>query len=311
METMQAFRIHEFGGPDVLRRETIDIPQPGPGEVLVKIAAASLNPVDYKTRAGKYPLVREDRLPYILGRDFAGHIVVPGANESDSQGQEAVYAFVGQEQGAFAQYIVIRQDFLARAPQTIDLVTAAAVPLAALTAWQGLFDHGGLRANQRVLIHAGAGGVGHFAVQFARAKGATVFATASGKGVPFTQALGAHTVIDYQCQAFEALVGTVDLVFDLVGGETQHRSWAVLKEGGALVSAIAEPSREQAAALGIHASRFTARPDGRQLAQIGQMIDQGKVRVHVTKTFPFAQTAEALRFLEAGHIRGKVVLDRF
>jgi NADPH:quinone reductase-like Zn-dependent oxidoreductase len=311
METMQAFRIHGFGGLDVLRREAIAIPQPGPDEVLVKIAAASLNPVDYKTRAGRYPLVREDRLPFTLGRDFAGYVVESGLNPDDFQKGEAVYAFVGQEQGAFAEYVAIKRDFLARTPRTLDLVAAAAVPLAGLTAWQGLFDHGGLHANQRVLIHAGAGGVGHLAVQFARARGAIVFATASGKGIAFTEALGANTVIDYKSQAFESIVGTVDVVFDLVGGETQNRSWAVLKEGGALVSTISEPSPERAAACNIRAARYTARPDGRQLAEIGQLIDEGKVRVHISKTFPFAQTVEAQRFLEAGHIRGKVVLDRF
>jgi NADPH:quinone reductase-like Zn-dependent oxidoreductase len=164
MDMMQAFRIHHFGGPEVLQRESIEIPQPGPGEVLVRVAAASVNPVDYKTRSGRYPLVREDRLPYTLGRDFAG-VVQAGDGTAEAGGQDdgtlqpgaAVYAFIGQEQGAFAEYVVIPGEALAHKPASLDFPTAAAVPLAGLTAWQGLFDHGGLQAGQEVLIHARGG----------------------------------------------------------------------------------------------------------------------------------------------------------
>jgi len=309
MSTMQAFRIHRFGGLDVIRRDRIDIPSPKIDEVLVVVRAASLNPVDYKTREGHYPLVRESQLPYTLGRDFSGSVVTPGDCADGLQAAEDVYAFIGQEQGAFAEYVTIKRAWLARMPTTLDFCTAAAVPLAGLTAWQGLFDHGGVQAGQRVLIHAAAGGVGHLAVQFAKARGAEVYATASGDGVAFVKALGADVVIDHKTHDFASQVRDIDMVFDLVGGDTQERSWAILKDGGALISTLAAPSSERARARDIRAARYTARPDGEQLTLIGRLIDDGKVKIHLAKSFPFAHAVEAERELEAGHIRGKLVLD--
>jgi NADPH:quinone reductase-like Zn-dependent oxidoreductase len=311
MTTMRAFRIHEFGGPEVIQPESVEIPTAGADMALIKVVAASLNPVDYKTRSGRYPLVKEDKLPYILGRDFAGRIVEVSKEQGGFAPGDAVYGFLGQEQGAFAEYVAVKQDALARKPDSLDFTTAAAVPLAGLTAWQGLFEHGGLAAGQKVLIHAAAGGVGHFAVQFARAHGATVYATASGDSVEFVKNLGADVVIDYKKQAFETVAKDVDVVFDLIGGETQERSWKIIKAGGALVSTVAEPSRARGEELHIRTARYTARPDGKQLAAIGRLIDDGKVKVHVSRTFLFKDTPEAERYLEAGHILGKVVLEAF
>jgi NADPH:quinone reductase-like Zn-dependent oxidoreductase len=222
---------------------------------------------------------------------------------------DAVYAFLGQGQGAFAEFVVVDADAMAAKPLSLDFRAAAAVPLAGLTAWQGLFDHGRLSRGQRVLIHAAGGGVGHLAVQFAKACGAHVVATASGDAVNFVKALGADQVIDYKREPFESVVSDIDLVLDLVGGETQERSWQVLKRRGTLISTLTEPSRERAAETGIRVGRFTARPDGGQLEEIGALIDSGKVGVHVAQAFEFANVVEAEQRLLNGHIMGKMVLD--
>ena len=309
MRQMFAYRIQQFGGPEVFKRQKIDVPMPEDHEVLVRVRTASANPVDIKTRAGKYPLIGADKLPYTLGRDFAGVVEAVGKAASQWKAGDEVYGFVGQGQGAYAEFVIVDASALARRPTTVDWTVAGAVPLAALTAWQGLFDHGYLNAGERVLIHAGAGGVGHFAVQFAKVRGAEVFVTASGDGVEFVQGLGADHVIDYSQQRFEDAARDMDLVFDLVGGETQQRSWAVVKPGGALVSTLNEPSQIEATSRGARATRYTARPDGKQLAEIGRLIDEGKVNVKLTAAFPFGAVPDALAMLEKGHVRGKVVVD--
>jgi NADPH:quinone reductase-like Zn-dependent oxidoreductase len=309
MSTMLAYRIHRFGGPEVFASERIEVPEPGSGEVLVRVRTASANPVDIKTREGKYPLIGEGKLPYTLGRDFAGLVERVGAAVKEWKRGDDVYGFVGQGQGAYAEFVVVDASALARSPAKVDAVTAGAVPLAALTAWQGLFDHGGLEAGERVLIHAGAGGVGHFAVQFAKHAGAAVFVTASGDGVEFVRALGADHVIDYRTQRFEDVVSDMDLVFDLVGGETQNRSWPVVAAGGTMVSTLNEPSQTEAASHGAHSTRYTARPDGVQLARIASLIDADKVRVEVAETYPFDATGDALARLQKGHVRGKIVVE--
>ncbi|ABE36004.1 zinc-binding dehydrogenase family protein [Paraburkholderia xenovorans LB400] len=308
MSTMLAYRIHRFGGPEVFRSERIDVPEPGAGQVRVRVLTASANPVDIKTRAGDYPLIREDSLPYTLGRDFAGVVERVGAGVGEWKQGDEVYGFVGQGQGAYAEFVVVDAQALARRPAKVDMAAAGAVPLAALTAWQGLFEQGDLAGGQRVLIHAGSGGVGHFAVQFAKHEGAEVFVTASGDGLAFVRSLGADHVIDYRTQRFEELARDMDLVFDLVGGDTQKRSWAVVARGGALISTLAEPSQTEAASHGARAARYTARPDGYQLSEIAALIDDGKVRVKVAETYPFDAAADALARLEKGHVRGKIVI---
>ncbi len=309
MTQMRAFRIHRFGGPEVLHSEKIDVPEIGAEEILVRVHAAGVNPVDLKTREGKYPMVDEDTLPFTLGRDFSGVIERVGQNVTVRKPGDEVLGFVGQGQGAYAEFVVTDEQALAARRKSIDWVTAGALPLAALTAWQGLFDHGRLERGQRVLIHAGAGGVGHLAVQFARHKGAEVFATASGDGIDFVKSLGADRVIDYHQEQFEDIARDMDLVFDLIGGDTQSRSWSVVKHGGALISTLAEPSSEEAGAHSARAGRYTARPDGEQLEEIGRLIEVGYVKVNVVASFPFNATADALSTLAKGHVHGKIVVN--
>ncbi|SEJ41770.1 NADP-dependent oxidoreductase [Paraburkholderia diazotrophica] len=308
-DNMRAYRIHRFGGPEVLEREPVSVPQPGRDEVLVKVLAASVNPVDIKTREGRYPPIREEALPFTPGRDFAGVVARVGEGVSGWKPGQEVYAFVGQGPGAFADYVLVNQHALARKPNTLDFPLASAVPLAALTAWQGLYEHGMLEAEERVLIHAGSGGVGHFAVQFARLTSAKVFATASGDGVEFVRSLGVDHVIDYKTQKFEDAVCDVDLVYDLVGGQTQERSWNVIRKGGRIVSTLNEPSQVKAGERGAEALRYTAHPDGKTLARIGELIDDGAVRVVVSAKYPFDELSAALAHLQRGHVHGKIVID--
>lgn len=307
MATTRAYRIHRFGGLDALRLDDIELSIQRDDELLISNRAVSVNPVDLKTIAGQYPAITADHLPYTLGRDFAGMVDRDALGDAPVRAGDAVYGFVGQQQGTFAGIVITRASTLARKPDTLDFAAAAAVPLAALTAWQGLFDHGALAAGERVLIHAAAGGVGHFAVQFARAKGAEVFATASGDGIDFVRALGVDRVIDYRSQRFEDVARDIDLVFDPVGGQTQARSWEALKDGGRLISTLGEPSAEQATRRHARAARYTAQPDARQLGEIGTLIDSGQVRVHVAETFSFDQIPVALQRLREGHARGKLV----
>lgn len=310
MNESKSVRLHAFGGPEVLQVEPVPIPQAKDDEVLVRVAAASINPVDYKTREGEFPPVGEDALPVILGRDLAGTIEAVGtrAHYMLRKG-DAVFAFIGFDRGGQSDYVVVKALELAAAPTSIDLVHAAAVPLAGMTAWQGLFDHGGLQAGQRVLIHGGAGGVGHLAVQFAKAKGATVFATAGTDDLDYVRSIGADTVIDYKKQRFEDVASDMDLVLDLVGGETQTRSFAVLRAGGTLVSTIDVDEPEEAKKRNIRVpDRWLAEVNTKQLAEIAALIDAGTVKVEVAQVFPVEEAASAYERLENGHVRGKVVL---
>lgn len=307
--TMKVIRIPEFGGPEVLRLESVAVPKPGIGELLVKVGAAGVNPVDYKIRNGKYPAVKQDKLPYVLGRDVAGTVVECGPSAAHFAKGDAVFAMPGIGRGGYAEYAVVKVSEAAPKPESLDVIQAGAVPLAALTAWQGLFKHGNLKSGQRVLIHGGSGGVGHFAIQFAKAKGAHVITTVSAANVDFVRRLGADEVIDYQAQRFEDVIAEVDLVFDLVGGDTQERSWKVLKRGGVLVSTLTEPSQDDAAARGARGLRYTVTESGADLAAIGELIDSGKVKPVITKTYQLKEAAAAERFLEQEHPAGKVVLS--
>jgi NADPH:quinone reductase-like Zn-dependent oxidoreductase len=302
---MKAIRIHRFGGPEVLQLDEIDKPSTDGGKMLIKVAAAGVNPVDYKIRRGGYPGVTDADLPITLGKDVAG--VVETAAGDFNVGDE-VYAHLSWPDGGYVDYAVVVPGGAAAKPKRLDMIAAAAVPLAATTAWQGLFDHGALKAGQTVLIHGGSGGVGGFAVQFAKAVGAYVIATASGDGLQLVRDYGADQVVDYKTQEFEDVAHDVDLVFDLIGGETQARSFTVLKLGGALISTVQEPDKAKAAEKHLKAERYRAVPNGGQLAQIAELIDAGKVKVVVAKTFPLAQAADAHRDLETQHPQGKIVL---
>src|SRR5512146_44947 len=218
MAKMKAVCIQSFGGPEALEVKKIERPVPAADEVLIKVRAASVNPVDYKIRAGDYPPVKQEDLPQILGRDIAGVVVGRGSAVTEFHEGDEVFVMLDAGTGGYAEYVTVKEDLCAPKPATIDYAEAAAVPLAAITAWQGLFDHGHLESGQRVLIHGGAGGVGHLAVQFAKARGATVAATVATEDVDFVRRLGADQVIDYTRERFEEQVREVDLVLDLVAG---------------------------------------------------------------------------------------------
>jgi NADPH:quinone reductase-like Zn-dependent oxidoreductase len=306
---MKAIRIHAFGGPEVLQLDDIAIPQPAEGELLVRIHAASVNPVDYKIRRGTVPWVSREMLPMTLGRDLSGTVESAGAGVDTFGDGDAVYAMLGGiDRGSYAEYVLVRPNEAAPKPVRLSHIEAAAVPLAALTAWQGLFDHGHLEDGQTVLIHGGSGGVGHFAIQFAKVKGATVLTTVSAQNLDFVGELGADRAIDYESQRFEEIARDVDLVLDLVGVATQERSWSVLKPGGILVSALGEPSRERAMQHKARGAGYRAQPNAGQLAEIGRLIDQGKVHPVVMATYPLAEARQAHERLERSHVRGKIVL---
>ncbi len=308
MSIMEVVRIEQFGAPNVIKFQKLPVPEPGERELLLRIEAASINPVDYKIRAGKYPPVKSDKLPYVLGRDVSGVVETCGDGIAGWKPGDEIYAMLGIDRGGFAQHVIVKVAEAAAKPKTIDHVAAASVPLAGLTAWQGLFRYGGLAAAQRVLIHGGSGGVGHFAIQFAKARGAHVITTVSEKHVGFVKAIGADEVIDYKKQRFEDVVRDVDMVFDLIAGETQERSFGVLKKGGILVSTLSEPSQDKARQLGVRATRYTVQENGAELGENAALIDAGKVKPKVSKTFAFRDATAAQEFVEKGHVEGKVVL---
>ncbi len=309
MATMKAVRIESFGGPETLKVQDVDRPKPKDDEVLIQVRAASVNPVDYKMRAGQYPPVKQENLPKTLGRDISGVIVARGAAVATFLDGDEVMAMLDRGQGGYAEYVTLNADLCVRKPQGLDYTEAAAVPLAAMTAWQGLFDHGGLTAGQRVLIHGGAGGVGHFAIQFAKTIGAYVITTCSADDKEFVRSLGADEAIDYRAERFEDRVSEVDMVFDLIGGDTQERSWSVLKDGGTLVSTLAKPSERQAQIHHARAMNYMAQPDAAELGEIVHLITEKKVHPHVDTRLPLEDVAEAHRKVEHGHPRGKVVLE--
>lgn len=301
-------RLHRFGGKEVLRTEELDVSQPDAGEVLVSVRAASVNPVDFKIRSGKYPAVRNDRLPYTLGRDISGIVEKCGAQATRFKVGDEVFGMLDIHGGGYSEQAVVAENAIAAKPPALDHVHATAIPLAGLTAWQGLFRHGGLKAGQAVLIHGGSGGVGHFAIQFAKARGARVLTTVSTKNVKFAHALGADVVVDYKKDRFEDRARDLDMVFDLIDGETRERSWGVLKNGGVLVSTLTEPSQEKARQFGVRALRYTVEADAGELAEIAALVELGKVKPHVQKTFPLNSAADALASVEGGHSVGKIVL---
>jgi NADPH:quinone reductase-like Zn-dependent oxidoreductase len=307
MKTRKA-RIHRFGGPEVIRVEDVESSMPDASQVLVSVKAASVNPVDFKIRNGQYPAVKEDRLPYTLGRDVSGIVEKCGAQATRFSIGDEVVGIVGIGGGGYAGKAVLDEGAIARKPREMDHVHAAALPLAGQTAWQGLFRYGELKAGQSVLIHGGSGGVGHFAVQFAKAKGARVLTTVSTDKLQFARALGADVVIDYKTQRFEDLAQDLDMVFDLVDGETRERSWKLLKKRGVLVSTLTGPSQQTAARWGVRALRYTVEADGKELEEILGLVVSGKVKPHVQKTYPLEHAAQALNSVERGDSVGKIVL---
>ncbi len=311
MTTMKAIRIHEFGGPSVLKHEDVPLPQPAEGEVLIRVHAAGVNPVDWKTRSGRGMAKRlEISFPLILGWDVSGVIEEIGAGVTQFKPGDEVFGLVRFPQlgATYAEYTAVPASHLAFKPRTLDHIQAAALPLVSLTAWQALFEGAQLEAGQRVLIHAAAGGVGHIAVQLARWRGAYVIGTASSRNVLFVRQLGASEVIDYETASFEQYVSNVDVVLDPLAGEVRERSWQVLKKGGVLVSILGEPAAGAAAAYGVRAVYVLVRPEASQLAQIAALVDEGHIRPEIDTVYPLQEAASAHERVERGHTRGKVVL---
>jgi len=303
-------RLHEFGGADKLIYEDAPKPSPGPGEVLVRVHAAGVNPADWKVREGYFEAMIPHALPLILGWDVSGTIEAVGDGVTEWAVGDVIWANLDiARDGAYAEYVVARAEILARKPDGLSHVEAASLPVAALTAWQSLFEVGGLQAGQTVLIHAAAGGVGSVAVQLAHAHGVHVIGTASARNHDYLQDLGADDLIDYNAARFEDVAKNVDVVLDTMGGETQARSWGVLKPGGILVSLVGPPDADAAKAHNVRAAFWSARSDARDLDKIAAFLSEGKLKPTLGATFPLADARRAHEQSESGHTRGKIVLE--
>jgi NADPH:quinone reductase-like Zn-dependent oxidoreductase len=315
-DTMNAVRQHTFGGPEVLSVERVERPVPLPTEVLVRVHAAGINPVDWKTRGGTGMAGVLGTPPFVLGWDVAGVVEEVGFGVTTLAAGDRVYGmpWFPRAGGGYAEYVTAPSRQFARMPAGITFEQAAAVPLAGLTAWQALVDTAGVRAGQRVLITAAAGGVGHLAVQFAKHLGAYVIAVAGPRNQQWLAELGADEVVDYTAGRFEKEVGDLDVVLDLVGDAydaTSTRSLETLRPGGLLVAVPAGVSPElaaAAAAAGVRVTGFLVEPDGPALARIAALIEEGAVTVEVAKVLALAEVATAHRQGEQGHTRGKLVL---
>jgi NADPH:quinone reductase-like Zn-dependent oxidoreductase len=306
---MRAVIQTSVGGPEVLFVAEQPDPAPKPGEVLVRIKAAGINPVDGAVRGGFYPLLGEP--PFILGWDISGTVAALGDGVTAFKVGDEVFGMprFPKQAGAYAELAAAPADEIAAKPAAIDHTHAAALPLAGLTAWQGLVRHGGLQAGQRVLVHAGAGGVGHLAVQIAKARGAWVASTASPDKTDYVRSIGADEVIDYTKGEFTGKAGDLDLVLETVGGDHAADSLKVLRDGGVMVSLLAVPDAVKAKAKerNIRVERMSVTPDREGLVELARLVDAGKLAPHVAKAFPLDQAGAAHAFLATRPI-GKVVL---
>jgi NADPH:quinone reductase-like Zn-dependent oxidoreductase len=304
--TMKAVFIRAVGGPEVLQFGDLPRPEPGPNELQIRVYAAGVNPADWKIREGH---LGKPTFPEIMGIDFSGVIETAGPGVRNFNPGEAVFGTVEDKSGSYAEYALTTVPRVARKPESLDHVHAAALPVASLTAWQALFDKANLAAKQRVLIHAAAGGVGGFAVQFAKWKGAHVIGTASSQSAAFVRELGADEVIDYRSAKFEEVARDVDVVFDTIGGDTQERSWRVLKRGGILVSVVQPPAEETAKTHGVQGVFLVCdQKRGDQLARIAELVVSGQVKVRVEKVLPLREARRAQELSQSGHAHGKIVL---
>jgi len=307
---MKAIRIHQYGGPEVLAQVEMQRPTPGANEVLIKVKAASVNPFDWKVRAGYMKEFLPLTFPATLGLDVSGTVEEVGPGTARFKRGDEVYVSLELEAGGgYAEYVVAKEAIVAEKPGRLNHVQAAAVPVAGLTAWQTLFEVAQLRAGQKVLIHAAAGGVGNFAVQFAKAKGAYVIGTASSRNQAFLGELKVDKAVDYQKTRFEDVVHDADVVLDTIGGDTQERSFKVLKRGGILVSIVQPPSQDLATKHAVRALFYGGHPSSSNLAEIARLIDTGKVKSVVETVLPLAEARRAHELSQGGHVRGKIVLE--
>lgn len=308
--TMKAVRIHSFGGPEVLQVEQVARPEPGEGEVLIHVMAAGINPLDVKARGGSLKAIMGDRMPFILGWDVAGIVERVGPKVTRFHEGDSLYAFLDRARGGGdAEYTVVKEGEAALKPRSLSFQEAAAMPLAALTAWQALFDTAKLERGQTVLIQGGSGGVGSFAVQLAKALGAHVIATASTANQDLLRQLGADEVIDYTKERFEQRVHDVDVVMDAVGGDTLTRSLEVVRRGGFVVSLVEAPDKTALEQRGLRGVRASVEPNPAQLAQMAALVEAGKLRPEVSLVLPLEQVAQAHAQIVTHHTRGKIVLS--
>jgi NADPH:quinone reductase-like Zn-dependent oxidoreductase len=307
---MKAVHIHDYGGLDVLHYEEAPRPKPGPGEVLIAVHATTMNPFDCAVRAGYMGQYFNYTFPLILGTDVSGVVEEVGEGVTDIAPGDVVYTRAGiYRDGAHAEYVLALAADVVPKPASLDHIHAAALPHVTLTAWQGLIEFADLSEGQTVLIHAAAGGVGHVAVQLAKWRGAKVIGTAS-VNLPFLEELGVDQAIDYTQTAFEDVVHDVDVVLDLLGGETQQRSWKTLKPGGILLSTVQPPSQEIAQSHGVHQRMIgTAPPIRKVLTEAAKMVESGQLKPHVSAVLPLQEIQKAHAMIEARHTRGKIVLQ--
>ena len=330
---MKAFIIDRYGSNDRVRAAEMPEPDLRDDDVLIQIHAASVNPVDLKIRDGKLKLILPYRLPFILGNDLAGVVVRVGSGVRRFKPGDEVYARPDKDRiGAFAEFISIKEDAVANKPKELTMEDAASIPLVGLTAWQALIERANLKKGQKVLIHAGSGGVGTFAIQLAKHLGAIVATTTSTANVDWVKRLGADVVIDYKKDDFETILRDYDVVLDSLGGEALEKSLRVLKPGGKLISIAGPPDPDFAKEIGatwimrlamrllsyrirksakrqrVSYSFLFMRPSGDQLREIGSLIDSGAIRPVVDRVFPFESTKEALAYVEKGRAKGKVIV---
>ena len=331
---MRAYVLNSYGGPDSAALQQAPEPVAGPTDLLVRVRAAGLNPVDFKTRQGKLRPVVSLKLPAIMGNEFAGDVVAVGSGVTQFAVGDKVYARVAKgRMGAFAELATVDEQHAARMPVSLDYVQAAAVPLAALTALQALRDELALKPGQSVVISGGAGGVGTFAIQIAKWLGAEIATTASPRGAALVRSLGADTVADYTSQKFEEVLGEFDAGFDLIGGDTLERMFSIIKQGGKVVSiaGVPEPQmalkdlggrrvlavvfwlmsikvRAIARRAGVSYRALFMHPSGADLAILAGLIDHGRLKVTIDRSFPFSEIGEAFALLESGRAKGKIVV---
>ena len=307
--TMKVIVVHEYGGPEVLKYEDAPRPEPKENEVLIRVKAASVNPVDVAIRKGYLKEFTGNKFPLVLGMDASGVVEKVGANVHKFKIGDPVLAFFTLAgEGGYAQFVVATENEIAPKPSAITFEQAAAVPAAGSTAWTALVETGNLKAGQTVLIHGGSGGVGHFAIQIAKARGAKVIATASSTNQDFLKQLGADVAVDYTKQKFEDVAKDVDLVLDSVGGDTLKRSYGVVRKGGMIVTIVDDVDRNELAARGIRGAAIRTEPNEKTLEELARLIDAKKVAPVVSQVLPLSEVGKAHQQIATRHTQGKIVL---
>jgi NADPH:quinone reductase-like Zn-dependent oxidoreductase len=307
---MKAVVLKEYGGVDALSYEDIEKPSLEEGDdILIKIHNIGVNPVEWKIRNGMGKVFGL-KLPIILGTEISGTIEAIGANVKNLKVGDEIFGNVNMMRGGgYAEFVIAKESEIAKKPDNVDFENAAAIPVGALTSWKAMFTTANLQSGQKILIHGAAGGVGSMAVQLAKAKGAYILATASGKNEEFVKSLGADEFIDYTKAKFEDVAKDVDVVLDLIGGDTQERSFKTLKKGGFLVSTVAPPSAELTEKFGVKAEMIQSGPNGKTLAEIAKLVEEGKIKTHIETVLPLSEVKKAHELSESGRTRGKIVLS--